>query len=175
MGAYTSGSTNFCTSKKGFMRVMCGMGYKDCVRHKFGELFLLFHLCIFIRRWCMCIRIQILRYCGCWPPTYATRSVGQLKTQCLRLSTSRNGINYHGPRFFNMHPNTGKRQPLTKFKQVIKRFLIQQTFYWVDNLSLSGVWCVCFVCSYIIHVLYLLYYDIFFLSWCYVCTLLIAL
>ena len=50
-----------------------------------------------------------------------------------RLSKSKTGINYYGPKMFNLLPATMKTLSLTEFKKVIKNYLLAKCFYSIDD------------------------------------------
>ena len=60
---------------------------------------------------------------------HSTRNGNCLKINFLRLSNSRFGPNYYGPKFYNSLPESVQRLPYGPFVSVIKRFLEQRALY----------------------------------------------
>lgn len=68
---------------------------------------------------------------------YNTRINDNLYSEFLRLTTSRNGSNFFGIKFYNKLPNKVSSLPLCKFKSMIKKLLLIRLSTLDEYLSYS--------------------------------------
>ena len=120
------------------VRVMTGLGYRDCCRQKFIELRILTFPCIYILTCLLHIRDHLDDYTRLHDNHhYNTRNNNDLLIRYTRIQRSRDGITYYGIRFFNALPAAVQVLSTTRFKRIIKDYLIVKAFYDYDEFFAS--------------------------------------
>ena len=64
---------------------------------------------------------------------FSTRQKKNAKLPCIRLTKTKNSFTFLGIKIFNKIPNHLKNIPLPNFKNVIKKFLTNHSFYGIDE------------------------------------------
>ena len=109
---------------------MTGLGYRDCCREKFVDLRILTLPCLYILTCLLHIRDNLYKYTKPLDNhQYNTRNKDILLTKYTRIQRARDGINYHGVKFFNALPVAIQTLGVAQFKKIIKDFLVSNAFY----------------------------------------------
>lgn len=112
------------------LRIITNLGYRDDVRGKFMELEILTFPSLYI--------YQCLVYVYNNRDSYKkqgdvhnhnTRTQLNIALDYNRIKSSDCGVNYYAPKFFNKIPICVKNLSEVKYKQLIKKFLIKEAFY----------------------------------------------
>nr|CAI5824316.1 unnamed protein product [Callosobruchus analis] len=116
------------------IRLIAGLGYRDECRKASVDLGILTLPCCYILQCVLAICENSTSYAfknqihG-----YNTRGSSDYFIEFHRVARSRNGLNYYGPKLFNVLPNVIKRLPLRSFKLKIKSFLLSHAFYSIEE------------------------------------------
>lgn len=116
------------------VRMMAGLKYRDCCRHKFIELKILTIPCIYILQCLVYIRRNIDKYSRHGDQhSYHTRTRDDILIKFLRLRRSREGSMYYGPKLYNALPPAVRELELTVFKKKIRSLLLARAYYSIDE------------------------------------------
>lgn len=116
------------------IRLISAMGFRDDVRHKFGEFGIFTLLCLYIYMCLNYVKENFVSYSFLDSNhEYNTRFAGNLIVTFNRLDHSRNVATYYGPMFFNKLPHIVRNLNNRSFKTVIKKFLCDKSFYSIQE------------------------------------------
>ena len=116
------------------IRVVCGLGYRDDCRAAFVNLRVLTLPSLYIYECVRCVlgrRSSLTTHSSVH--THDTRHNNDIRGERLRLTRSRNGINYYGYKFFNamdLRLRSWRVEPLLKH---LKSHLLKNAFYGCDE------------------------------------------
>lgn len=112
------------------VRIIAGLGYREDCRESFKKLKILTLPSTNILQCLLYIKENELKYkVRDQVHSYSTRNNDKLNFELLRLSKTRNGTGYHAITFFNALPQNIKKLNYSRFKKVIKKFLIDNAIY----------------------------------------------
>nr|CAI5865990.1 unnamed protein product [Callosobruchus analis] len=116
------------------IRIISHLPYDACCRNAFINLSILTLPCIYILE-CLCyVRGNMHKFTKHSDEhIYNTRHKNDIHGNYLRLERSKNGINYHGIKFYNVLPNSLKALNDAQFKCSIKNYLLSKAFYSFDE------------------------------------------
>lgn len=122
------------------VRVISGLGYREEVRDKFVELNILTIPCRYIYECLIYAYSNQDKYSKnkCYHE-YNTRLNNNIHLEYLRLRRTRLASNYYAPLFFNKLPQNIKLLPIDKYKLSIKKMLLSQAFYNVQEFLDSNL------------------------------------
>lgn len=114
------------------MRIMAGLGYRECCRASFVSWGILTLPSIYILACLMRIKDNEANYAqNCYYHDYHTRTRNNFVLNYSRTARSRDGRNHYGLKFFNALPNNIKY--LEPFKHKIQSYLKLKAFYNLDE------------------------------------------
>ena len=130
----SSHATDVFRVQRRCVRAMTGLGYRDCCKYKFVDLHLLTFPCCYILACLLHVRDYIHEYKKLSDNhDYNTRNKGDILIKYSRIQKARDGINYHGVRFFNKLPDAVQTLNIATFKRIIKDYLTSKAFYSCDE------------------------------------------
>nr|CAI5863722.1 unnamed protein product [Callosobruchus analis] len=107
------------------IRVMSGLGWRDCCRNKFTELGLLTLPSLYILNCLKYIKANLHRFTYHSDiHDYPTRNCRDVLSGFHRLSRTRRGTDYHCVKFFNVLPENVRALPDELFYAKIKNYLL---------------------------------------------------
>ena len=120
------------------IRVIGGLGYRDCCRDHFGSLGVLTVPCIYILNCLIYFRDHLASHAKHSDlHSYPTRGRDNFVHDYLRVTRARDGTNYYCVKFFNALPDRARNLDKGPFKDVLKKYLISKAFYsfeeYLDN------------------------------------------
>ena len=122
------------------LRVIAGLGFRECCREKFKEFGILTFPGIYIMSCLLYVRNNLKLYDrNLDNHQYGTRNGQNLLPTFKRTSTARDGVNFYGVKFFNKLPSWVQDLPFNKFKDIVKNYLLLKAFYSLDE-CLSDLW-----------------------------------
>ena len=112
------------------IRVICGMGYRDCCRDKFVKLNILTVPCIYILACLLYIKDNLDQYAkNSDYHNYNTRTRQNLCINYTRTERARDGHSHYGIKFFNILPQNIKDLSCIAFRTKLKNYLKLKAFY----------------------------------------------
>lgn len=133
------------------IRVLAGLGYREDCRSSFSRLKILTLPSAYILQCMLYVRANLGEYTThSEVHDYRTRNRDDIYVDFQRLNTSKYGINYDGPRFFNQLPVEIKMLPIKIFKKTVKSNLLKNAYYsigeflsgtsdWAPSCSMDGL------------------------------------
>ena len=121
--------------QKKVLRIIGGMGRRASCRNLFKNLNILPLPCIYISEVVYCVKSNMEKMkCNGEIHDHCTRQKLDLHTQFCRTTLLKNSGANVGIKLYNKLPNTIKRlDKIQEFKRRLKYFLLQHTFYSVDE------------------------------------------
>lgn len=112
------------------VRVIAGLGYRDCCRRQFTEYKILTLPCAYILQCLLYIkRNRSLFIQHDSVHDYPTRHSSNVMPEFFRLGKSRTGTSYYCVKFFNKLPSEVRALDELPFKSRVKNYLINRAFY----------------------------------------------
>ena len=116
------------------VRVIAGLCYRDDCKESFKKLRIPTLPSSYILQCLLYVKENECKYTtNDQVHSYPTRNNDKLKLDFLRLSKTRNGTGYYGIKFFNALPHEIQQLNYNCFKTVIKKILIENAFYTVNE------------------------------------------
>ena len=127
------------------VRVLGGIGYRDDCRSTYINLKIMTVPSLFIYNCLLHTRKHIERFTTNGTLyDYNTRSRDKIRVDRNRVYKSRHGGNYWGPTFFNVIPKSVAQLPEEKFRDCVKKFVLENAFYnWREFFAAASAWCQC--------------------------------
>ena len=120
------------------IRIIAGLGYRDCCRCCFTSLGVLTLPCTYILLCLMHIKLNqhLFTEHKCMH-NYPTRGGSNIVPEFFRLGKARTGTTYFGVRFFNVLPLAFRGLAAEQFRKGMRRYLVAKAFYsfaeYLDN------------------------------------------
>lgn len=116
------------------VRIIAGLGYRDCCRHCFCELQILTFPCVFILH---CLKYLMQNISSFITHRdlheYPTRNNNNIVPGFHRLARTRRGSDYYGIIFYNVLPLRVRELGLAEFVRRLKAYLIVKSFYSLEE------------------------------------------
>lgn len=133
-----SGAGRVFAIQRRAVRVVAGLGYRDDCRSAFARLGVLTLPSAYILQCLLHVRQHRASYTThSEVHHHQTRNRDNIYVDYHRVEKSRFGPNYDGPRFFNKLPGEIRELPLNSFKRTVKRFLLDGSYYSLDEFLLD--------------------------------------
>lgn len=121
------------------VRIMTGLKYRDCCQAKFRDLQILTLPCAYILQCLVFVKSNIGSYSTrAEQSRYTTRNNNDLDIGFLRLSRSRTGSAYYGPKLFNALPLSVRSLDAGQFKNRLRAFLVKRAFYSLEEFFMDS-------------------------------------
>lgn len=112
------------------VRIVGGLGYRDCCRRCFVGLGILTFPCVYIYQCLLYIKSNMGNFMmHCDVHGYSTRNNMNIVPSFRRLSKTRDGTGYMCIKFFNVLPPYIRELELKCFRKIIKKYLISKAFF----------------------------------------------
>lgn len=116
------------------VRVISGLKYWECCRQQFVNLQILTIPCVYILQCLTYVKRNFHLYSARNEyHDYPTRFNTDINIRFLRLSRSRSGSGYYGPKLFNVLPPSVRDLDEGPFRRTLKVFLQKKAFYSLDE------------------------------------------
>lgn len=140
---HSAHTKNIFSMQRKAIRVIAGLGYRDDCKHVFKELSILTLPSTYILHCLLYIKENQDTYTRRdLIHNHATRNNKKLNHNFLRLTKTRNGTNYYAIKFFNVLPDNIQKLEYKRFKTVIKKYLLDNAFYDINEYLSSDLTCI---------------------------------
>ena len=119
------------------VRVVAGLGYRSECRQAFIRNKILTLPCLYILETVKYVTSNFDDYRNSGEHGYDTRNATQIRHKWLRLTRSRNGINYYGVKLYNAIDERQKELSSKTLLNRLKTYLIGKAFYSIDEFLLD--------------------------------------
>uniref|UniRef100_A0A1Y1M4P4 Reverse transcriptase domain-containing protein n=1 Tax=Photinus pyralis TaxID=7054 RepID=A0A1Y1M4P4_PHOPY len=127
---HASGVKRIFSIQRRAIRIVTDLDYRTCCKHKFIELGILTIPCIYILNCILHVatnlstyRLRNLSY------EYDTRNKNNIRSNQLRLNTSKNCSHYYGIQFYNKLPQSYRSLSVKELKKTVTSYLKLNAFY----------------------------------------------
>lgn len=116
------------------VRIISGLGYRECCQQKFRDLNILTYPSMYIFHCLMFVKENISQFCSHSDVHgYATRNRYDIVPEFHRLGRTRRGTDYYCIKFFNVLPACIRELEEKQFRIKIKNYLMLKAFYSLDD------------------------------------------
>ena len=118
------------------VRTIGGLGYREDCRHIFKDLRIITLPSLYVYESLKQIHSNIQQYRNnADVHGYGTRALNNIRGERLRLDRSRNALNYHGIKFYNMLEESTRNLPHKRFLNYVKEHLIDTVLYAIQEFQ----------------------------------------
>lgn len=132
-GHAASATRIFCLQRRA-IRIVCGLGYRDCCRQAFIESKILTFPCLYVYKCLLYVKkheTTFVKYCDVH--NYDTRNNQLFVSDFHRLKKGHGNCRYQGIKMYNKIPLHIRSLPFAKFENKIKQILLDNAFYSVSE------------------------------------------
>ena len=111
------------------VRIVSGLDYRSDCRQAFVTCKIMTLPCLYIFEAIKCVTANFISYANSNHHGHDTRNATQVRQKWLRLTRSRNGVNYYSIKFYNCLGQNIKELPRIALLNHVKRYLLLKAFY----------------------------------------------